>query len=225
MFQSFLEHNRDFSGHLIILDIGLRVDDILDFIEFVTTRSSKCLPVVIPVSIDEYSALGGKITYDQICELIGYTKETLKNRTYKFDVFKLIGYNKVLFLDSDILVLDNIMELFDLDKSSAVRMDYGIGTPVINSGVMLLTNNVLNIDTYNKLIYKLMDIHNEWGDEEVINKHFADEFDELDEKYNMFNKFDNLQDVKILHYGVSMGDKIYNDETWKRYAEKAGLSK
>jgi lipopolysaccharide biosynthesis glycosyltransferase len=117
------------------------------------------------------------------------------------------------------------MELFDLDKSSAVRMDYGIGTPVINSGVMLLTNNVLNIETYNKLIYKLMDIHNEWGDEEVINKHFADEFDELDEKYNMFNKFDNLQDVKILHYGVSMGDKIYNDETWKRYAKKAGLSK
>ncbi len=220
MLKSFCINNPEFDGDIIILDIGLSQTNLNDLKQF--EIDFDCNIIVKSVNTTDYCALGNIISYDKICMLVGYEKETLKNRTYKFDVFKLTEYDKVLFLDSDILVTKNILELFELSKSAAVRMLYDENRArTINSGVMLLTSNMLNLDVYNNLVFHLMDIHPEWGDEEVIQRNYLDSFDILPDRYNVFNPPDtmNLLDASILHYGASMCTDIYNKLEWKKYAK------
>ncbi len=65
------------------------------------------------------------------------------NNTFdKFNIFNLIEYDKVVYLDSDIFVSENIDELFEKDNMSAVvagsRYPFNKNWSELNSGVMVI---------------------------------------------------------------------------------------
>ena len=213
MLKSFIINNKWFCGDIVILDIGLSQINKQNLSYIYSNIIFK------KVNKDSYSALGGKVHYDTVCKLINYTNSN-KNRTYKFDVFKLTEYDTVLFLDSDTIINTSLLELFTRKNSAAVSMFYGDNDPeVLNSGVMLLTGDMLSQTVYDTLQYKLMDLHPEWGDEAIINKYFRDKFDLLDESYNLFacNDLERKKNAHIIHYAKSMSEEIYKCNIWRYY--------
>lgn len=144
----------------------------------------------------------------------------------RFLIPQLITDDKVLYLDSDIVVDDNIEDLFKVDPGD--KMLYGIrdyhATDQFNTGVMLINNKKWREEN---IVQKLIeaskqDLPN--GDQTVVNTIFKDQIGELDPAYNyqigfdkdafwnnfdsVFAYFEKVRNPKIIHY-VSK-DKPFN---------------
>lgn len=155
----------------------------------------------------------------------GYTKAALA-RLYLADL--LPNEEKVLYLDTDLLVLDNITELFDIDISNyyaAGVIDQGAKTNLmtpninidkqhyINSGVCLFNlkkiredNKSKELDNYlntNKLLYP---------DQDTINVVFKDKILFLDNKYNSSIFTGQANNFKIYHWAGGKEDWVYKRE-------------
>ncbi|WP_297816262.1 SP_1767 family glycosyltransferase [uncultured Lactobacillus sp.] len=144
----------------------------------------------------------------------------------RFLIPQLIKDDKVLYLDSDIVVDDNIEDIFDVDLGDkmlyAVR-DYH-ATDQFNSGVMLINNKKWREEEITQKLIDMGKQHLPNGDQTVINEIFRDQMGDLDPAYNyqigfekdafwnnfdsVFAYFEEVQHPKIIHY-VS-GDKPFN---------------
>ena len=106
----------------------------------------------------------------------------------KLNIFKLTEYKKIVYLDSDFLILENIDNLFDIDKFTMV---YDNNKDKYCSALMVIKPN---IDDYNGLIKKSEEMIKESngiiGDQNIINEYF-DGINELPVDYNVIKGIEN----------------------------------
>lgn len=127
----------------------------------------------------------------------------------KYEVFSLTNFEKIIFLDSDTLILGNIDKLIDSNLDfGAVRELY---IDQHNTGVMVISKKYLNPNITRDLI-DLTKIYGitEHLDQDIINNYFSDVIEDIPIEYNFLkiyhkNIFKNVglpKYVKILHYVV-----------------------
>jgi lipopolysaccharide biosynthesis glycosyltransferase len=129
----------------------------------------------------------------------------------KYEVFGLTEYNfeKIIFLDSDTLILGNIDYLIDYDLEIGMVRELFIDQ--YNTGVMVINSNYLN----NKIVDDLIELTIRFGitehlDQDIINHYFVDKISEIPMSYNflkiyekqIFANYGIPKNVKILHYVV-----------------------
>jgi len=87
----------------------------------------------------------------------------------KLNVWKLIQYKKVVFVDADTMPISNIDDLFDYEELSACR---DAGWPdCFNTGLFVLAPS---LDTYEALIRRACDEGSfDGGDQGLLNAHFS----------------------------------------------------
>ena len=172
-------------------------------------------------------------------------RKRLNEMTYaRLLIPKLIPESKVLYLDCDLIVDDNLDDLFNIDfngnKILAV-LDIFSGHPKLNvdefnAGVMLIDNEQLkkipNISE--ELIRRGVSEHNYNADQAIINSYFKNEIGILPLEYNyeigydhaafwnnnqdLVKLLDSVQHPKIIHYALD--DKPYNMISHGRMREK-----
>jgi lipopolysaccharide biosynthesis glycosyltransferase len=127
----------------------------------------------------------------------------------KYEIFSLTEFDKIIFLDSDIVVLGNLDYLIDSNLSfGAVRELY---IDQYNTGVMVINNQFLNEKTTNDLIH-LTTLYGitEHLDQDIINFYFEDVIKPIPIEFNYLKTyskeiFKNIglpKYIKILHFIV-----------------------
>ncbi|MBU3073200.1 glycosyltransferase [Clostridium estertheticum] len=151
------------------------------------------------------------------------------NTLDKLFMFELTQYSKIVYLDSDMLVINNIDHLFEKEHMSAVIAGKSYpGNEAwcgLNSGLMVIKPEKGLIKEFIKLI-PIVDKEKEcFGDQDIIQKYYKNWGQnrelELDEKYNMFlpyvdyyikNKGYNLNGND--HKSISVIHFIQNKKPW-----------
>lgn len=141
---------------------------------------------------------------------------------FKLELFNLRGYERVIYLDCDTIVLDDISPLWNLREYAetsfyAVResLEMGVKPAAIgkfNSGVMLVNSPLLTDKTHRRMLAIACEGSSyDGGDQGVINR-YLDEMagagpGELDTAYNVlvhtrrYGDWDAFKDrIRILHY-------------------------
>ena len=145
--------------------------------------------------------------YSQIEEL---KKQQMAFGDYaKYEIFSLTEFKKIIFLDSDTIILGNIDYLIDFKESFGCVRELFIDQ--YNTGVMVIGNEYLNP----KITEDLINLTNVYGitehlDQDIINNYFIDVITPIPLEYNylkIYSKqiFQNtgLPDyIKIIHYVV-----------------------
>lgn len=122
------------------------------------------------------------------------------NWSYTFDkinVVSLIEYEKIVFLDLDILILKNIDDLFER-KTPCMARDYPWNEEKFSSGIMVLTPNKSDFDKMKKLVQQNDIKLNKIGDQDIYNEYYKN-INELDRTYDVSRQVLN-------YYGL-----FYND--------------
>jgi len=101
----------------------------------------------------------------------------------KLNIFKL-PYEKILYLDADVIVTSSIEHLFENNTPAAIFDDTALDPRNIgfNGGVLLLSPSK---KIFNTLIKKIDD-YGLWSDQTLLNKLIV--FNKLDKKYNTLYK-------------------------------------
>ena len=145
--------------------------------------------------------------YSQIEEL---KKQQMAFGDYtKYEIFSLTEFKKIIFLDSDTIILGNIDYLIDFKESFGCVRELFIDQ--YNTGVMVIGNEYLNP----KITEDLINLTNVYGitehlDQDIINNYFIDVITPIPLEYNylkIYSKqiFQNTglpNYVKIIHYVV-----------------------
>jgi len=135
-----------------------------------------------------------------------------KNTLFKLRIFELTQFEKIVFIDSDILILEPIDDLFDRPDMSAVIA--GRSYPGnehwrdLNSGVFVIEPRT---DIVNKLIGivpAVSAVKQSFGDQDILSEYFSDwpndERLHLPEGYNVFldhyHYYIKHGGVKALHF-------------------------
>lgn len=169
------------------------------------------------------------------------TEEHLKrwNYTYsKLNIFGLTQFDKLVYLDSDMLILQNIDELFDKPHMSAIKIrgklpEFSSGWNIFNSGLLVVEPSM---DIFNDMISKIGQIEKveSPSDEDLLNAYYSDwlmqEDLHLDNGYNIFSYhwhrykevygYDFLsknKPIKVIHY-------IGEDKPWRLYKTYKAMS-
>ncbi len=92
----------------------------------------------------------------------------------KLNIFSLTEYDKLVYLDSDFLILENLDELFKINGYT-MASDIPFNEERFNSAVMVIKPN---LEIYNTLL-KIVDYYKEQkndhaGDQDIINDYFVD---------------------------------------------------
>lgn len=154
-----------------------------------------------------------------------YTKAALA-RLYLADL--LPDEEKVLYLDTDLLVLDNVTELFDINISDyyiAGVIDQGAKTNLmtpnidtdrqhyINSGVILLNLEKIRKDNKTKELDKYLNTHKLlYPDQDTLNIIFKNNILFLDNKYNSSIFTGTANNFKIYHWAGGKENWVYDRE-------------
>lgn len=146
------------------------------------------------------------------------------NWDYTFDKLKIWGltqFDKIVFVDSDMIVVNNIDHLFEKPDFSAalagVLFPSCEGLNFINSGIMVLTPSkqieLEMLDLAKTVVPEMRHAGKPVGDQDVINAYFPDWFDHkeliLDDGYNLYSRY--LQ-CYMRHHDYTIhgkGKKIY----------------
>ena len=140
------------------------------------------------------------------------------NWNYTFDkilVWELTQFDKLVFVDSDMIVVNNIDHLFEHQPFSAslagVLFPTNHDIKILNSGLMVIEPN---LDVANKmkqiakrLIPEMQEKNLPLGDQDIINEYFNDWFEHkqliLDDGYNLYAHY--LQSY-MRHFGYSINN-------------------
>lgn len=131
------------------------------------------------------------------------TLDFYKNSLAKFNIFKL-HFDEFVFLDSDVLILGDINEIFDIEEDFAAALD--MGTPSeFNTGVMHIKKKWLTQENYDWLVDSAKRRFSHRGDQEHINDLVRGNFKVIPPQYNTlkdaFRHPGSWQaNIKILHY-------------------------
>ena len=115
---------------------------------------------------------------------------------FRFFISKIVEEERVLYLDSDILVDGSLTELFETDFDdcplAAVRDE--VMWSNFNSGVMLINNKYWREHDISTQLFELADQYHEdvFGDQGILNRFFAGNWKELEAKYNFMVGTDSV---------------------------------
>ena len=112
-----------------------------------------------------------------------------KNTFDKLNVFNLCEYEKIVYLDSDFLILENIDNLFD-EETLSMPLDLPFHTNRFNSGVMVIKPNHEDFLNMKKLADSSDQRQREISDQDIINEYFENIYP-LPFGYNMVRIVDN----------------------------------
>lgn len=172
---------------------------------------------------------------------INFNCKTLYNWKYTFDkinVFSLTEYDKVVYLDSDFLILENIDHLFKL-STPTMASDVPFHADIFNSAVMIIKPNLKDYNNLKKLIkkYERKGITN-IGDQNILNDYFKNTgllnptYNAMcviqkiinakkGTKYPVYYSTKGINNPKIIHYILSnkpfLVDKPYDDKYYNTY--------
>ena len=136
----------------------------------------------------------------------GYNKGYLKNTFDKLNIFALIEYEKLVYLDSDLLILENVDNLFDCPHLSCPK-DLPFNIAKYNSGVMVLEPNMDDFLALKEASIKADSEDRKISDQDIINEYFLDKIKPLDFGYNM------VREVSSTY--ISYFDGVFNRLTYK----------
>jgi lipopolysaccharide biosynthesis glycosyltransferase len=156
------------------------------------------------------------------------------NPSYRFDIFTLSEYQKIIYFDCDI-IFEIDMNILLKDKKiffGASKMEDSkpyhqtLNKDVFNAGLLVIDNCYLNNDIKNDLINictsnppkNTIDGEKNWvGNQPILNNYFSNKVNWIEEKYNlMINRIDNKCFTQKNNYHITgknkpwMSDKIYN---------------
>lgn len=163
---------------------------------------------------------------------------------YTYDkllLFGLIQFQKIIYLDSDMLILENIDELFDRKPFSAVPAGHLIHKEWtrLNSGLMIIEANISTMEIMLNLILPVYKKRKEQGlatgDQDIINEYIEDWYINnkelvLPESYNLFFNYIDIyskkynfkynnpvksQTIKVVHFIGK--DKPWNESFIKKF--------
>ena len=195
-FKSFIYHNKGFlySGyHFVIIDVGLSDEskrEIREYYNLVIFRKPKLLNYV-DVNMD-------------------ITVSKLKNTYYTLDLFSYTDYDRIVFLDMDMIIFDDISELFKCNAPIAGVKCYDSKrdrlTEAINAGVFVVNKPYLNESTYQNLIEIIKDGY-QMPEQKTMNIYFKGILEFFNKSYNVEKRMLHtqkykhiLRNMKILHF-------------------------
>lgn len=210
--------NCSYSGGVKALDKSLK-----------RVKSQYALKVLVPPDIDtgivsdlEKEGISVLIADDFNVDLLSMDNKTShwQETFFKLKVFDLTEYDKLIFLDADMIILNNIDHLFDKPHMSCVAAGNVLHSEWVdlNSGMMVIQPNH---DEYLDLIRMIEPIYKQKteegigvGDQDVIETYFADWRDNqelhLPETYNVMlgyaghlkNKgyIQSAEDIYVYHF-------------------------
>ena len=207
--KSLLHHNEWFNCPVLIIDNGLS-DESKNTIYKLYKPVSFRKP-----SVAKYSKIDKNST----------TKE-LQATYFKLDIFSYVEFDRIVFIDSDVLVLGDIQELFTFnDGDMGACPVYGKNSDslggIINSGIMVLRKPVINNETYQSLLKEACKGHS-MPDQKTINNVLGPRIVRLPKKYNMekrmyHSKQYDWREAAILHF--------VSHKPWYPHAPKLGKDK
>ena len=152
-----------------------------------------------------------KITYDVDYE--GFQQGYYKNTFDKLSIFKLTEYEKIVYLDLDLLILENIDDLFCYN-GLAMTYDYPF-TNLHNSGVMVIEPDMNDYKGLIKIMMEKMKNQEQLGDQNIINEYF-EVIKTLPQSYNLMRQINEKTDIveptiwkeKMKAYQLAVHDQI-----------------
>ena len=147
------------------------------------------------------------ITANYDNEEFNYWKKTF----FKFRIFEMTEYDKIVYLDSDMLIRKNIDHLFELDGFSAVSdVEFCYNNPNafgINSGMMVFKPEEQIIDKLTEICVEYEKKYEKpFGDQEIINEYLKEngaDINYLSVKYNAnYRQLHNysMKDYSVIHF-------------------------
>lgn len=127
-----------------------------------------------------------KINYDVDYE--GFIQPYFKNTFDKLSIFQLTEYKKIVYLDLDLLLLENVDDLFCYNGIAMAR-DFPF-TNLHNSGVMVIEPNMNDYNGLINLMFEKMNNQEQLGDQDIINEYF-DTINTLPQSYNLMRRITN----------------------------------
>ena len=127
---------------------------------------------------------------------------------------KVLKEDKILYLDADTLVVDNIEELWDIDMEDNVLIGihepgawnnhlctYGLDETYINSGVLVMDLKKIREEKLDdSMIYLLNNTHYWFPDQDVINLVCRNRIKYVSNVYNSTETTGMVDNAKIIHY-------------------------
>lgn len=214
--KSFIEHNKWFNFDFLILDSGLSEESKKELQE--TYEKIK----IIQVKKENYLKINMSVTSD-----------ILKKTYWKLDIFSHDEYDRLVFLDMDILVRGDIREIFQFTGQIAGCQAYRPRsdrlTQEINSGVFVINKPAISHETY----IAILDFTKKgftMPDQAAINQFFRRK-KYLPKVYNVEKRMlhtkrhkETLNNAKIIHYVASKPwQKIKPNAREKTYRELENL--
>lgn len=216
MIYSFLQHNKWFNDEIVIL-----YSDKYSILSNKSKNKIKQLyNKIVFKKINDY-------TYDNLTDFDSIPKKFIPP-LIKLEIFNMTEYNKILWLDSDTLILNDIFEFYQ-DESDLVvftHENFIVESPYnykyhnkqyhINNGVILLNNEIISNKSFyilSKILYEYnrkcnfyrgcpdQDIMEEFmirNVDKFIINIFPNYFNSIKRKYKFANKIDKRD--KILHF-------------------------
>lgn len=192
-------------------------------------------------NLDNFSTILNffKTTYKKNIELVkidgsAFNNYTLTHQLTKATYFRLHFANllpqeidKILFLDSDIIVNASLRDLIDLDFTNPddPSMEYFVyavdhkftpqeiarlhdlkftGTKYFNAGVLLINLKKWRQDDATQKLISTLEMYNDkilWADQDIMNLVFDNQWGELDYSYNAYSVSRHMDhNQKIIHY-------------------------
>jgi lipopolysaccharide biosynthesis glycosyltransferase len=183
MLSSFHQHNPWYKGLTIILDHGLSSENR----ETLKKHTIRC--VFRKPQVENYPVFPR------------LTPKRLHSAYYKLDIFSWSEYDRIVFLDSDVLVLKDIRPLFTM-KSNVFRA-YQFRGQKFNTGVMSIPHKYLNEAVYKKLLGGIRKHGKEVADQDVLIKVFSHQISGINVRFNATKRAVHRRKIKgyrILHF-------------------------
>lgn len=173
------------------------------------------------------------ITYFEIdpSEYEHVNKQLGPSSCFRFKAFDLLNFDKVIYLDSDIIVRKDIAELYNTNVDGyycagaedicnvILKKKYSLSptTLYINSGVMLINLNYCREHNVSKHISEFIQHPADWdekgfnwGDQDVINYLWQDKIKGVDIKWNCMYNYNNSYTDKEYYHRVAKDPSIFH---------------
>eukprot|EP00928_Gymnodinium_smaydae_P013570 TRINITY_DN14944_c0_g4_i1.p1 TRINITY_DN14944_c0_g4~~TRINITY_DN14944_c0_g4_i1.p1 ORF type:complete len:402 (-),score=79.13 TRINITY_DN14944_c0_g4_i1:291-1496(-) len=144
----------------------------------------------------------------------------------KVDLWAMEGFDRLVFVDGDVMVLKNMDDLFDLpaskmymstDQQACQRSDFDDNNYGAASNLVVLSPNLTSFQTVRKTLYDLGLANSGDDDQLIISRLFQEKLENLPRGRMLymecFLKFDcNMDEVRAIHLGYA-GRFIFENRT------------
>ena len=207
--QSFIEHNKWFSGDILIMALDLN-DNQKEYVK----SFHKKIKFIEPLYENYKDVNTSKLVNP------GFV-----NNYYKLDIFSYTKYEKIVSMDCDMLITGDISELF-FEKYSfgacevAFSRDWDV--PPFNGGLIVLDSKRNSIENYSSVLNKI-DKPYRYAEQELLNEIFKKSYTRINKTYNAekrllkskhYEDIELVKNAKVIHFvGAKPWDvvKPFND--------------